>query len=95
MGAARHALEGHSAMILRRLDVMLHRFHPVEGLTTMCVVLIDPEAGTMAVSNAGHIPPPVVDEHGGRYLDELCDRVLAKYGQGQQDDIALLVPRRT
>ncbi|WP_156755906.1 fused response regulator/phosphatase [Actinokineospora pegani] len=160
MGAARHALrayalEGHSpAMILRRLDVMLQRFHPIEGMTTMCVVLIDPRAGTMAVANAGHIPPLVVDEHGGRYLDvwgpllglgmprpeatefplppgttvllttdglversnvdldegmanlkaavahtddldELCDRVLAKYGQGQQDDIALLVLRRT
>jgi serine phosphatase RsbU (regulator of sigma subunit)/DNA-binding NarL/FixJ family response regulator len=75
MGEVRHALrayavEGHEpAEILTRLDVMLQRFHPVGGLTTVCLLLVDLAAGTMTVANAGHVPPLVADELGVRYLD--------------------------
>lgn len=63
-----YALEGHSpAEILRRVDTMLERFHPTGGLTTMCLLLVDLEAGTMAVANAGHVPPLVADDQGTRY----------------------------
>jgi DNA-binding response OmpR family regulator len=159
MGEVRHALrayavEGHSpAMILRRLDVMLDRFHPISGLTTMCLLQVDLQAGTMLVANAGHVPPLVADAEGTRYLevkgpllgigldrpeatelplphgttvvlttdglversgvdldegmemlraavdrpgdmDELSDRLLAQFGEGKQDDIALVLLRR-
>jgi len=74
MGEVRHALrayavEGHGPVqILERLDTMLRRFHPL-GLTTLCLLLVDIDAGTLTVANAGHIPPLVVDTGGARYLD--------------------------
>ncbi|KOV83252.1 fused response regulator/phosphatase [Nocardia sp. NRRL S-836] len=65
-----YAVEGHRpAEILRRVDTLLERFHPSGGLTTMCLLLVDLEAGTMAVANAGHVPPLVLDGDGARYLD--------------------------
>ncbi|MBM7775616.1 CheY-like chemotaxis protein [Actinokineospora baliensis] len=73
MGEVRHALrayaiEGHPpALIVDRLNAMLRRFHP-EGLTTLCVMLLDPLAGKASIANAGHIPPLVIDADGARYL---------------------------
>ncbi|WP_199442187.1 fused response regulator/phosphatase [Umezawaea beigongshangensis] len=77
MGEVRHALrayavEGHGpAEILTHLDVMLQQFHPVGGLTTVCLLLVDLDEGTMTVANAGHVPPLIADEDGTRYLDVL------------------------
>ncbi|MEV6717422.1 fused response regulator/phosphatase [Lentzea sp. NPDC051208] len=74
MGEVRHtlrayAVEGHRpAEVLRRVDALLERFHPISGLTTMCLLEVDLEAGTMAVANAGHVPPLVVDDRGARYV---------------------------
>ncbi len=74
MGEVRHALrayaaEGHGLVqILDRLDAMLMRFHP-DGLTTACLMLVDPESGAAEVACAGHIPPLVADHTGTRYLD--------------------------
>ncbi|MFD9701050.1 SpoIIE family protein phosphatase [Lentzea sp. NPDC059081] len=63
-----YAVEGHRpAEILRRVDVLLQRFHPTGGLTTMCLLLVDLEAGTAEVANAGHVPPLLVDASGARY----------------------------
>jgi CheY-like chemotaxis protein len=158
MGEVRHALrayavEGHGLVaILDRLDVMLQRFHP-RGYTTLCLLLVDLDAETVTVANAGHLPPLVADEGGARYLDvrgpllgaglvrpaatefplprdtmvvlvtdglierpgislddgmdalrqmvshhqdleQLCDLLLERFGQGQRDDIALLALRR-
>ncbi|PPK63084.1 fused response regulator/phosphatase [Actinokineospora auranticolor] len=73
MGEVRHALrayaiEGHGPdLIVERLNAMLRRFHP-EGLTTLCVLLLDPVAGRATVANAGHIPPLFLDADGARYL---------------------------
>ncbi|MCX2955109.1 fused response regulator/phosphatase [Lentzea sp. NEAU-D7] len=75
MGEVRHtlrayAVEGHRpAEILRLVDALLERFHPIGGLTTMCLLEVDLEAGTMAVANAGHVPPLIVDDQGARYVD--------------------------
>jgi serine phosphatase RsbU (regulator of sigma subunit) len=74
MGEVRHALrayavEGHGLVeILDRLDAMLWRFHPL-GFTTLCLLLVDLEAGTAQAANAGHIPPLIADATGNRYLD--------------------------
>lgn len=73
MGEVRHALrayaiEGHGPTeILDRLDAMIQRFHP-NGLTTMCLMLIDVVTGAAEVANAGHIPPLIADDDGTRYL---------------------------
>ncbi|GLZ43449.1 fused response regulator/phosphatase [Actinokineospora sp. NBRC 105648] len=73
MGEVRHALrayaiEGHRPeAIITRLNAMIRRFHP-EGLTTLCLLLWDPAAGTATIANAGHIPPLIVDPEGARYL---------------------------
>ncbi|MCR6483190.1 fused response regulator/phosphatase [Amycolatopsis sp. OK19-0408] len=73
MGEVRHALrayaaEGHGLVaILDRLDVVVSRFHP-EGLTTACLILLDPATGAAEVACAGHIPPLLADETGTRYL---------------------------
>jgi DNA-binding response OmpR family regulator len=75
MGEVRHALrayalEGHGPVeILDLLDVMLRRFHPEDGFTTLCLLSIDLEAHTATVANAGHLPPLIVDGSGTRYLD--------------------------
>ncbi|AHH97936.1 hypothetical protein GCM10010174_29180 [Kutzneria viridogrisea] len=158
MGEVRHALrayavDGHGpAEILLRLDAMLRRFHPT-GFTTVCLMVVDPGAGTVEIANAGHIPPLFVDADGARYVplpgallgigvprppstvlplppgtsvvlmtdglverrgvpldedlevlragmlgdespDALCGRLLAQFGQGKDDDIAVLVLQR-
>ncbi|MFD5829767.1 SpoIIE family protein phosphatase [Lentzea sp. NPDC060358] len=63
-----YAVEGHRpAEILRRVDVLLQRFHPTGGLTTMCLLLVDLEAGTVSVANAGHVPPLLADATGASY----------------------------
>ncbi|MET7992823.1 PP2C family protein-serine/threonine phosphatase [Amycolatopsis sp. NPDC005232] len=73
-GRVRHALrayavEGHDLVgILDRLDAMLQRFHP-RDLTTMCLILVDPESGAVEIASAGHIPPLTADARGVRYLD--------------------------
>jgi CheY-like chemotaxis protein len=74
MGEVRHALrayavEGHGpAEIIERLDAMLRHFHP--GVhTTLCVLLVDPVAGTVTIANAGHIPPMLIDQDGARYVE--------------------------
>ncbi|HUQ55004.1 SpoIIE family protein phosphatase [Lentzea sp.] len=73
MGEVRHtlrayAVEGHSPVeILRRTDILLERFHPTGGLTTMCLLLVDLESGTVDVANAGHVPPLFADSSGARY----------------------------
>ncbi|CCH33031.1 fused response regulator/phosphatase [Actinosynnema sp. NPDC047251] len=75
MGEVRHALRAYAveeedpAEILRKLDAMLSRYHPVKGLTTMCLMLVDPVDGSAVVANAGHIPPLVAHETGADYLD--------------------------
>jgi DNA-binding response OmpR family regulator len=158
MGEVRHALrayalEGHGPTdILTRLDAMLQRFHP-GGYTTVCLMLVDPAAGTVEIANAGHLPPMFVDADGARYEwltgpmlgiglsrppatlfpfpvgttivlmtdglverpkvpitedlerllatmsageapDEICRRLLAEFGQHNDDDIAVLAVRR-
>jgi DNA-binding response OmpR family regulator len=73
MGEVRHALRAYAldgygpADILSRLDAMLQRFHP-GGYTTVCLMLIDPAAGTVEIANAGHLPPLFVDDDGARYV---------------------------
>ncbi|QFZ18265.1 fused response regulator/phosphatase [Saccharothrix syringae] len=159
MGEVRHALRAYAvdgtdpAEILRRTDAMVRKFHSTTGLTTMCLILVDPASETAVVANAGHIPPLLADASGTRYLDvrgpllgiglprppasevvlpvgglvllttdglvehsgadldegmellrsavshdddmdELCDRLLAEFGQDKKDDIALLAFRR-
>ncbi len=75
MGEVRHALRAYAiesddpAVVLRKLDRMLQRFHPRGGLTTVCLLLVDLDEGTMDVSNAGHVPPLVADAGGTRFLD--------------------------
>ncbi|WP_367127499.1 SpoIIE family protein phosphatase [Saccharothrix sp. HUAS TT1] len=75
MGEVRHALRAYAveeddpAEILRKLDVMLSHFHSVKGLTTMCLMLVDPEDGSTVVANAGHVPPLLAHRTGTDYLD--------------------------
>ncbi|MEU4806625.1 fused response regulator/phosphatase [Actinosynnema sp. NPDC023587] len=74
MGEVRHALRAYAveeedpAEILRKLDAMLSRYHPIKGLTTMCLMLVDPADGSAVVANAGHIPPLVAHGDGAEYL---------------------------
>ncbi|QQQ79445.1 fused response regulator/phosphatase [Saccharothrix sp. 6-C] len=74
MGEVRHALRAYAveeedpARILRKLDAMLSRFHSTKGLTTMCLLLVDPADGSTAVANAGHVPPLVAHRAGTDYL---------------------------
>jgi serine phosphatase RsbU (regulator of sigma subunit)/DNA-binding response OmpR family regulator len=99
MGEVRHtlrayALEGHSpTTILRRLDTMLERFHPFGGLTTVCMLSVDLESGTMLVANAGHVPPLVVDDRGARYLP--VKGPLLGLGLARPDEVEVPLPKGT
>ncbi|MET9923905.1 MULTISPECIES: fused response regulator/phosphatase [unclassified Streptomyces] len=75
MGEIRHALrayalEGHPPHhVLERLDALLAHTRP--GLTvTLCLVLVDPDAGRIHVANAGHIPPLLLGPDTAAYLHE-------------------------
>ena len=159
MGEVRHALrayavEGHSpTKIITLLNDMVRRFHPT-GLTTLCLILVDTEADTATIANAGHLPPLLIDSERADYLtlegallgirvrrpeattvpfrvgstivlmtdglierrnvpldddletlrqsmdpdeqpEAVCRRLLATFGQDKEDDIALVVLRRT
>ncbi|MEW2082932.1 fused response regulator/phosphatase [Streptomyces sp. NPDC005283] len=65
----RHALRAYAtdesdpAVLLRRLDRMLQRYHP-EATATVCLALIDPHTGRARIANAGHIRPLVVTADG-------------------------------
>ncbi|SEQ91053.1 Response regulator receiver domain-containing protein [Lentzea xinjiangensis] len=89
-----YAVEGHRpAEILRRVDTLLERFHPTGGLTTMCLLLVDLEAGTMAVANAGHVPPLVIDDRGARYAE--VKGPLLGVGLDRPEATELPLPRGT
>ncbi|WP_326834901.1 fused response regulator/phosphatase [Amycolatopsis rhabdoformis] len=74
MGEVRHALrayatEGHGPVaVLDHLDALIRRFHP-RGLTTLCLLSLDPETGEAELASAGHIPPLLIEPGGSRYLD--------------------------
>lgn len=99
MGEVRHtlrayAVEGHSpTTILRRLDTVLARFHPVGGLTTVCLLSVDLRSGTMLVANAGHVPPLVADDRGARYLP--VKGPLLGLGLARPDEVEVPLPKGT
>ncbi|MFF8959650.1 SpoIIE family protein phosphatase [Streptomyces sp. NPDC014894] len=76
MGEIRHALrayalEGHPPHHLQdRLDTLLAHSRP--GITaTLCLILIEPGGRRVHLSNAGHIPPLLVEPDGRtRFLEE-------------------------
>ncbi|MDX8141640.1 fused response regulator/phosphatase [Lentzea sp. BCCO 10_0061] len=89
-----YAVEGHRpAEILRRTDLLLERFHPTGGLTTMCLLLVDLRAGTMEVANAGHVPPLIADDQGARYLP--VKGPLLGIGLARPEATELPLPRGT
>jgi serine phosphatase RsbU (regulator of sigma subunit)/DNA-binding NarL/FixJ family response regulator len=63
-----YAVEGHGpAEILNRLERMLRQYHPVE-FATLCVLVLDPDRNELAVANAGHLPPLLVERAGAGYV---------------------------
>ncbi|HEX4830997.1 MAG TPA: SpoIIE family protein phosphatase [Trebonia sp.] len=71
MGELRHALhafvsEGHAPLAISGLlNDVLRRYHP-GILASLCLVLLDPEAGELSIVNCGHMPMLVLDGDGGR-----------------------------
>jgi CheY-like chemotaxis protein len=56
-----------AADIMQRLNLILQQSHP--GMTaTVCIAEIERD-GTVAVTNAGHIPPLIADSRGVRVVD--------------------------
>jgi serine phosphatase RsbU (regulator of sigma subunit) len=75
MGELRHALrafasEGHQPLAITGLvNEVLRRYHP--GITaTLCLVLVNPETGELAIVNCGHMPLLVVDGDSATYAGE-------------------------
>ncbi|OZM78292.1 fused response regulator/phosphatase [Pseudonocardia sp. MH-G8] len=70
----RHALRAYAvddddpAEILRRLERMLARYHPSE-FATLCLLLLDRSRNEVRIANAGHLPPLLVHDGGGEYLE--------------------------
>jgi len=76
MGELRHALrayasEGHPPNVLLELLDRLLVQHRLGWTATLCIVLVEPDAGRIHVANAGHLPPLLITPDGAaRYLDE-------------------------
>jgi serine phosphatase RsbU (regulator of sigma subunit)/CheY-like chemotaxis protein len=75
MGELRHALrafatEGHSPLAITGLvNEVLRRYHP--GLmATLCLAVLDPETGQLAIVNCGHMPLLLADASGAAYVGE-------------------------
>jgi anti-sigma regulatory factor (Ser/Thr protein kinase) len=75
-GLRAFAVEGHRpAEALRQLDRMVQATLGPGMVATVLFLILDPEAGTVTVANAGHPPPAVVGADGRvRFLD--TDRCL-------------------
>ncbi|MDG4858362.1 fused response regulator/phosphatase [Streptomyces sp. T-3] len=77
----RHALrayavtESEPAVLVRRLDRMLQRYHP-EATVTVCLARVDPATGRTRIANAGHIPPLLVDDRGTTRYAEVAGPLL-------------------
>ncbi len=68
-----YAQDGHSPRdVLERLDRTLHRSRP-DMTATLCLLAFGPPASdgtrSVEVANAGHLPPLLVRDGGGDYLD--------------------------
>jgi serine phosphatase RsbU (regulator of sigma subunit) len=77
MGEVRHALrayavEGHPPdVILGLLDRLVTRLRPDTLVTvTLCLLLVEPSGRRIKVSNAGHIPPLIINQDGDRFLPQ-------------------------
>jgi DNA-binding response OmpR family regulator len=75
MGELRHALrafasEGHQPLAITGLvNEVLRRYHP--GISaTLCLVLVEPETGELAIVNCGHMPLLLVDGDSAAYAGE-------------------------
>ena len=85
MGQLRSVLAAHlfdgdgPSTALRKLDRFAGRVPRALASTALCLVL-DPEAGTLCWSGAGHVPPLLVDADGPRYLDAASGCVLGVTG---------------
>ncbi|WP_068928521.1 fused response regulator/phosphatase [Planobispora rosea] len=96
MAELRHALR---ASLLGAVDLgasmallndVLRRYHP--GMTaTVCLILIDPETGEAELANAGHIPPILMDVHGGARYHRLGNLLLG-VGQAAYQVDRLTIP---
>ncbi|WP_246564568.1 fused response regulator/phosphatase [Streptomyces roseirectus] len=70
----RHALRAYCiedsdpGVLAARLDHMLQRYHP-ELTATLCLMLVDADAGRVRVANAGHIPPLLIGDGTAEYVD--------------------------
>lgn len=75
MGELRHALhafavEGHSPLVITGLiNDVLRRYHP-GIIATLCLVLLDPATGELAIVNCGHMPLLTVAGASASYAGE-------------------------
>jgi CheY-like chemotaxis protein len=75
MGELRHALrafaaEGHPPLAITGLvNEVLTGYHP-GIIATLCLALVDPASGELAIVNCGHMPPLLVDGRNAAYVGE-------------------------
>jgi PAS domain S-box-containing protein len=71
MGLRAYALEEHSPVqVMRRIRELVQRLIPSE-MATLLYLVFDPDSGSIAFSNAGHLPPLLIPPDGqASYLEE-------------------------
>jgi serine phosphatase RsbU (regulator of sigma subunit)/CheY-like chemotaxis protein len=75
MGELRHALrafvsEGHSPLAITGLiNEVLRQYHP-GVIASLCLAVLDPQAGQLSIVNCGHMPLLLVDGSDARYVGE-------------------------
>lgn len=71
MALRAYAIQEHSPVrVMGRVRELVQRLIPAE-MATLLYLVFDPDTGSVTFSNAGHLPPLLVDDDGGvRYLEE-------------------------
>jgi serine phosphatase RsbU (regulator of sigma subunit) len=59
-------------VVFGRVDALFAAFE-LEQLVTVLFFLADPATGRVEIGNAGHLPPLLVDERGGRTVETVVD----------------------
>ncbi|HEY7564784.1 MAG TPA: GAF domain-containing SpoIIE family protein phosphatase, partial [Acidimicrobiia bacterium] len=77
--------------ILKSVDALL-AVESADQIATALVMLVDPATASIVYSSAGHLPPLIVEQSGGRFLNNPPDVLLGAAGDARRVSHRLMLP---